>query len=118
MSHKHRFTHLKLALPHDLAHILTCYDEIIEGDIDDREGIGYLIGYWVNTQHNAPYDPEDTYCALCRHALEHEDEHPADPLTGALAKRALATTTEDAKASNAAILQKLIDTAAAIVGDD
>lgn len=119
MSHKHRFAHLALALPHDLNHILSCYDDIIEENTDQREGIGYLIGYWVNTQHNAPYDPEDTDCyRLCRYTLEHEVKHPNDPLTAALAKRALATTTDEAKAGNTAILQELINTAAAIVGDD
>lgn len=118
MSHKHRFAHLALALPHDLNHILSCYDDIIEENTNQREGIGYLIGYWVNTQHNAPYDPEDDSCTLCRHELEHEVEHPNDQLTAALAKRALATTTEEAKAGNAAILQEFINTASAIVGDD
>lgn len=118
MSHKHLFGHLALALPHDLNHILSCYDDIIEENTDQREGIGYLIGYWVNTQHAAPYDPEGDSCTLCRNALEQEVEHPHDPLTAALAQRALAATTEEAKVGNAAILQELINTAAAIVGDD
>nr|DAS22319.1 MAG TPA: hypothetical protein [Caudoviricetes sp.] len=120
MSHttKSRYVHLEIALPIDLAHILACYKDIIEENTDQREGIGYLIGYWVNTQQNSPYDPEDDSCTLCRHALEHEVEHPNDQLTAALAKRALATTSEDAKACNAAILQELINTASAIVGDD
>lgn len=119
MSHKHHFTHLALALPHDLKHILSCYDDIIEEDTTPCEGIGYLIGYWINIQHNAPYDPEDTSCyRLCRYTLESEIEHPNDQLTAVLAKRALATTTEEAKACNTAILQALINTAAAIVGDD
>ena len=120
MSHttKSRYVHLEIALPLDLAHILACYKDIVEEETDPREGIGYLIGYWVNTRHNAPYDPEDDSCTLCRQALEHEVEHPNDQLTAALAKRALATTSEDAKACNAAILQELINTASAIVGDD
>ena len=120
MSHttKSRYVHLEIALPLDLANILACYKDIVNENTDPREGIGYLIGYWVNTQHNAPYDPEDDSCTLCRNALEHEVEHPHDPLTAALAKRALTTTTEEAKAGNAAILQELINTAAAIVGDD
>lgn len=120
MSHttKSRYVHLEIALPLDLAHILACYKDIVEEETDPREGIGYLIGYWVNTQQNAPYDPEDDSCTLCRHELEHEVEHPIDPLTAALAKRGLATTPEEAKAGNAAILQELINTAAAIVGDD
>lgn len=120
MSHttKSRYVHLEIALPIDLAHILACYKDIVAENTDQREGIGYLIGYWVNTQHNAPCDPEDDSCTLCRHALEHEVEHPNDPLTGALAQRALATTAEDAKTANAVILQELINTAAAIVGDD
>lgn len=120
MSHttKSHYIHLEIALPLDLAHILACYKDIVEENTDPREGIGHLIGYWVNNQHNAPYDPEDDSCTLCRNALEHEVEHPHNTLTAALAKRALATTTEDAKADNAAILQELINTAAAIVGDD
>lgn len=120
MSHttKSRYVHLEIALPLDLVHILACYKDIVNENTDPREGIGYLLGYWVNTQSAAPYDPEDDSCTLCRHELEHEVEHPHDPLTAALAKRALATTTEDAKAGNAAILQELINTAAAIVGDD
>ena len=86
MSHttKSRYVHLEIALPIDLAHILACYKDIVEEETDPREGIGYLIGYWVNTQHNAPYDPEDDSCTLCRHALEHEVEHPNDQLTAAL----------------------------------
>lgn len=120
MSHttKSRYVHLEIALPIDLAHILACYKDLVEENTDQREGIGYLIGYWVNHQNNAPYDPEDDSCTLCRHELEHEVEHPNDQLTAALAKRALATTSEDAKACNAAILQELINTASAIVGDD
>lgn len=120
MSHttKSRYVHLEIALPLDLAHILACYKDIVEENTDQREGIGYLIGYWVNTQHNAPYDPEDDSCPICRHALEHEVEHPNDHLTAALAQRALATTAEDAKTANAVILQELINTASAIVGDD
>lgn len=120
MSHttKSRYVHLEIALPLDLSHILACYKDIVNDDTDQREGIGYLIGYWVNTQHNAPYDPGDDSCTLCRHALEHEVEHPTDQLTAALAKRALATISEEAKAGNAEILQELINTAAAIVGDD
>lgn len=120
MSHttKSCYAHLEIALPLDLAHIFACYKDIVDENRDQREGIGYLIGYWVNTQHNAPYDPEDDSCPICRHALEHEVKHPNDLLTAALAQRALATTAEDAKTANAVILQELINIASAIVGDD
>lgn len=58
MSHttKSRYVHLEIALPLDLAHILSCYKDIVEENTDQREG----IGYWVNTQHNAPYDQRTT----------------------------------------------------------
>ena len=59
MSHttKTRYVHLEIALPLDLAHILACYKDIVEENTDPCEGIGHLIGYWVNNQHNAPSPP-------------------------------------------------------------
>lgn len=45
-------------------------------------------------------------------------EEIAPVISAALARRALAITTEEAKSGNAEILQELINTAAAIVGDD
>lgn len=126
--------HLALALPHDLAHILTCYVDIVEEETDPSEGIGYLIGYWANTQDMHEYGPD--ILAVERRIILVFDgaEIIPDPLINALVKalieRALAVEPVDEydyeyegrkdsiKKANAAIMQALINTAAAIVGDD
>lgn len=126
--------HLALSLPHELAHILTCYIDIVEEETDPREGIGYLIGYWANTQSGHEYGP-DILSVDHRIILVFDGaEIISDPLISALVKaliaRALAVEPVDEydyeyeerrgsiKKANTAIMQALIDTAAAIVGDD
>lgn len=126
--------HLAIALPHELAHILTCYMDIVEEETDPREGIGHLIGYWANTQNENTYGP-DILDVNRRIILVFDGAAIIrDPLINALVKaliaRALAAEPVDeydyeyeerlgsTKKANAAIMKALIDTAAAIVGDD
>ena len=124
--------HLATALPHDLAHILTCYMDIVEEETDPREGIGYLIGYWANTKSSHEYGPEMLNVERRIILVLACGEIIRDPLINALVKalieRALAVEPVDEyeyeenkgsiKRANAAVMQALIDTAAAIVGDD
>lgn len=126
--------HLALALPHELAHILNCYMEIVEEETDPREGIGYLIGYWANTQDEHEYGPDilstDKRIILIFEGAAIIPDPLVNALVKALIERALAIEPVDEheyyyeenkgsiKRANAAIMQALIDTAAAIVGDD
>lgn len=126
--------HITRALPHELAHILTCYMDIVEEETDPREGIGYLIGYWANTQDGREYGPDilsvDRRIILVFDGAEITPDPLINTLVRALIKRALAVEPVDEydyeyeehkgsiKRANDTIMQALINTAAAIVGDD